>query len=119
MGNLRRQIFTISGDFTWRQISQVLRDYHTEYGIRPSVEIGESPCGLAAKGVTYKIYSKYIPYSNCPEPQNAGTHSAHVCLHPNGVCFSGSLNIDKDWEFAKELWNKVRVYHHHKRQRRR
>jgi len=103
-----RVIFTIGGEFTWRQIGQVLKDYHTEYSIRPSREANDAPCGLATGDVTYKIYSKFVPYTEYTS--DSGTHSAHVCLHSDGVCFSGSLNVDKDWDFARELQGKVRNY---------
>ncbi len=31
-----------------------------------------------------------------------------MVLHSDGVCFSGSLNIDCDWDFTKELYLKVK-----------
>lgn len=96
--------YIIRGRFTWAQLNPILGK--SKYGMQKDTENlapekGE-PCGLSSspEGLTYQIYSKW------EEP--VGSKVAHVVLHPDGVCFSGALQVSQDWELAKELFLKVK-----------
>jgi len=97
--------YIIRGKFTWAQLQPILGK--SIYGIQKDTknlapEEGE-PCGLSSspEGLSYQIYTSW----KRPE----GSRVAHVVLHPDGICFSGALRVGQDWEFAKELFLKVKV----------
>lgn len=97
--------YTIKGRLTWAQLNPILGA--SVYGLQRDTksmmpEEGE-PCGLSSsrEGLTYKIYSIW--------KDSIGSCAAHVVLHPDGVCFSGALQVEQDWDFAKELFLKVKT----------
>ena len=97
--------YVIKGKFTWTQLLPILGK--SEYGIQKnnSRRTPGKPelCGLSSgplEGLTYQIYRSW---KNSVE----GSRYAHVVLHPDGICFSGALEVAQDWEFAKELFLKV------------
>ena len=98
--------YIIKGKFTWPQLDPILSNsWHGSLKDtkNPEPEGGES-CGLASSsgGLTYKIYTSW--------DMSTGSRVAHVVLHPDGICFSGALNVEQDWAFAKELWRKMTAH---------
>ncbi len=96
--------YVVKGKFTWAQLGYVLGK--SEYGTQKDTENlapeeGE-PCGLAPspEGLSYQIYNSW--------KKPLGSRVAHIVLHPDGVCFSGALCVAQDWEYAKELFLKVK-----------
>jgi len=95
--------YVIKGKFTWAQLNPILGE--SEHGIQKDTKNltpGESePCGLSSspEGLTYQIYSSW----RAP----IGSRVAHVVLHPDGICFSGALQVAQDWKYAKKLFLKV------------
>ena|SRR4030042_1097047 len=92
-----RQYLTIKGKFYWADLNRILGK--SERGLHSVTDESKPPCGLAPGILSYKGYYKW------KEP--IGGYSAHVVKHTDGICFSGSLDVDQDWEFAKELYEKV------------
>lgn len=92
--------YVIKGKFTWAQLDEILGK--AEYDLLRDENVRcYQPCGLSEADVlTYKIY--------CDWAEGTGSSYAHVVLHPDGVCFSGSLCVEQDWNLAEELFNKVR-----------
>jgi len=95
--------YVIKGRFTWAQLIPILGKsaYGTQRDTKNLVPEEGEPCGLSSSpnGLTYQIYTTWR------EP--IGSCVAHVVLHPNGICFSGALQVAQDWEFAKELFLKA------------
>jgi len=96
--------YVIKGKFTWAQLNPILG--RSEHGTQRDTknlmpEEGE-PCGLSSspEGLTYQIYHDWKDL--------IGSRVAHVVLHPDGICFSGALQVAQDWELAKELFLKVK-----------
>ena len=98
---MKRDYYIIRGRFTWRQIARILdKKFTDEYPDQIYNSTGDSaPCGLMDGPITYKIYS---------DQKAIGSQSAHICLHSDGICFSGSLNIDQDWKLARELSEEIK-----------
>ena len=95
-----RDYYVIKGKFTWRQITRILNKKFTDEYRKTLKEDTIAPCGLKKEIVTYRIYTKRDPVE--------GSSSAHICLHSDGICFSGSLNIDQDWKLARELSEEIK-----------
>jgi hypothetical protein len=94
---------TIKGKFTWRMLGRVLgRSVYPRGFENYQADI----CGLAKGKISYKIYNDHKDFS-LGEQFGGSTRSAHVCLHSDGVCFSPSLRVQCDFDFTKELYDKV------------
>lgn len=95
--------YVIKGKFTWAQLEPILGKsvYGIQKGTKLLVPKAGEPCGLSSspEGLTYQIYHSW------GDPEDS--RYAHVVLHPDGICFSGALEVAQDWEFAKELFLKV------------
>lgn len=89
--------YIIKGVFTWVQLDKILGK--SECGLQTEYDTKPQPCGLASGIRSYKVYCDWI--------DGIGSRSAHVVMHWDGVCFSGSLRVEQDWAFAKELFDKV------------
>ena len=92
--------YVIKGRFTWAQLQPILGK--SECGIqkdtKPLAPKADEPCGLSSspEDLTYQVYSCW--------KGSIGSCVTHVVLHPDGICFSGALEVVQDWEFAKELF---------------
>jgi len=94
------KIYTIPVRLSWQKIEKTLR-YRREYSTQKEVSNKPQPCGLAPGTIYYRIYSTWS--------EKIGTSSIHICRHPNGICITGSLNIDVDNNLAKEAYDKLKV----------
>lgn len=97
-----RKYFTIKGKFHWSTINSAIG-----LGNNPPRKIDEgfeeSPCGLSLGPVSYKVYEYW-------SKDMLSLVVAHVCIHSDGVCFSGALDLDKDWDYAEKLYQRVLNY---------
>ena len=92
-------IYVIKKCLSWQAIETALK-YRREYNTQKSVE-SESPCGLADGPVYYRIYSTWS--------SKLGISSIHICRHLDGICISGSLNVEVDHTLAEKAYNTLKV----------
>lgn len=93
------QIYVIRKRLSWQAIEKALK-FRREYNTRKAVE-SESPCGLAGGLIYYRIYSTWT--------SKLGLSSIHICRHLDGICISGSLNVEVDNNLAEKAYNTLKV----------